>query len=75
MHPSLRPTALLPNPVRDLSQLRPQHHCPLAHRARHFVQNRERVDERLRDERERISGHIRDFGDQGGDVRVGGEGV
>ena len=75
MHPPARAAALLPDAVRDLAQLRPQHDCPLTHRARHFVQDRERVDERLRDDRERVRGHIGDLRDQRGDVWVRGERV
>lgn len=75
MHPSPGPATLLPNPIRDLAQLRPYHDRPLAHRARQLVQYRERVDERLRDERERVRGHVRDLCDEGGDVWVRGERV
>ena len=71
MHPSPRRPTLLPDSIRDLAQLRPYHDRPLAHRARQLVQHRERVDERLRDERERIRGHVRDLRDEGGDMWVG----
>ena len=75
MHAPARAAALLPDAVRDLAQLRPQHDRPLAHGARHLIQDRECVDERFRDDRERVRGHIGDLRDQRGDVWVRGERV